>query len=62
MPTPSDERWRQIEAVLIDREFSTKLSTAAQQAVFKGFTLDTMIHSYDQLYLRLLENDARSVS
>lgn len=53
---------QQIEKVLLDCEFSTSLSIAAQQTVFKGFTLEAMIHSYEQLYLGLLENDARIVS
>ncbi len=61
-PGSVEELERQIEKVLIDREFSMKLSTAAQQAVFKGFTIDAMIRSYEQLYLRLLENDVRFTS
>ena len=57
-PGSAEELERQVEKVLIDREFSAKLSTAAQQVVFNSFTLDAMVHSYEQLYLRLLENDA----
>lgn len=49
---------QQIEQLLMDREFSTSLAKAAQQAVFKGFTPEAMVYSYEQLYLQLLENDA----
>lgn len=61
-PGSVEEVERQVQKVLIDREFSTSLAEAAQQAVFKGFTLEAMIHSYEQLYLRLLQTDARFAS
>lgn len=61
-PGSVEEVDHQIEKVLMDREFSTYLANAAQQAVFKGFTLETMVRSYEQLYLRLLQIDARFTS
>ena len=61
-PGSVEDLEQQIEKVLIDRVFSTKLSKAAQQTVAKEFTLDAMVLSYEQLYLRLLENDARFAS
>ncbi len=61
-PGSAAELERQIETVLIDREFSTKLSTAAQPFVFNNFTTEAMIHSYEQLYLQLLQNDSRFAS
>ena len=61
-PGSAAELERQIETVLIDREFSTKLSKAAQQVIFNSFTTESMVHSYEQLYLQLLQNDARSTS
>ncbi len=61
-PGSVEEVEQQIEKVLMDREFSTSLASAAQQIVANGFTLEAMIHSYEQLYLSLLQNDARSAS
>lgn len=61
-PGSVSEMEQQIEKVLLDREFSTSLAKAAQQAVLKGFTLEAMIRSYEQLYLRLLQIDARFAS
>ena len=61
-PGSVEEVERQIEKLLVDREFSTSLAKVAQQAVFKGFTLEAMVHSYEQLYLRLLQIDARFAS
>lgn len=58
-PGSVEELERQIEKVLIDREFSTSLTKAAQQVIFKGFTIEAMVRDYEQLYLQLLENDAR---
>ena len=56
-PGSAEELEHQIERVLADRDFSTTLASAAQQTVFKGFTLEAMARSYEQLYLRLLESD-----
>lgn len=61
-PGSVSEMEQQIEKVLLDREFSTSLAKDAQQSVFKGFTLEAMIRSYEQLYLRLLQIDARFAS
>ncbi len=61
-PGSVEEVEQQIEKVLIDHGFSTSLTNSAQQTVFKDFTLEAMIRSYEQLYLRLLENDAAFTS
>lgn len=61
-PGSVEELEHQIEKVLLDRKFSTSLSNSSQQTVFKGFTLEAMVENYEQLYLRLLENDARFAS
>lgn len=61
-PGSVEEVEQQIEKVLMDREFSTSLATAAQHDVSKGFTIEAMIHCYEQLYLRLLQIDARFTS
>lgn len=57
-PGSVEELEQQVEKVLLDREFSTSIAKTAQQAVFKGFTLEAMVHSYEQLYRRLLQLDA----
>lgn len=56
------EMEQQIEKVLLDCEFSKNLAKAAQQIIFKEFTLKSMTQSYEQLYLRLLESDAQFAS
>ena len=56
-PGSAEELEHQIERVFEDRVFSTNLASAAQQTVFKGFTIDAMARSHEQLYLRLLESD-----
>lgn len=61
-PGSVEELDQKIELVLNDREFSTKLAAAAQQLISKGFTIESMVTSYEQLYLRLLENELRSAS
>lgn len=48
-----------IEIDLGGREFSTLRAQRAQQLALKSFTLEAMVDSYEQLYLRLLGNDAR---
>lgn len=61
-PGSVEDLERKIELVLNDREFSAKLAFAAQQSISKGFTVDKMVASYEQLYLRLLENESRFAS
>lgn len=61
-PGSVEELERQIEKVLLDRDFSLTLSTAAQQTVLTDFTIEAMVESYKQLYLQLLQNDTRFAS
>lgn len=58
-PGSVDEVELQISLVLNRRELSTQRSNSAQQLVVKSFTLEAMVSFYEQLYLRLLGNDAR---
>ena len=45
-----------IEAVLTDRDFSSRLAREAQQTALISFTFESMVAAYEQLYSRLLAN------
>lgn len=49
---------RQVELILTDHRFSSRLSATAQQTAQKSFTFEAMVGTYEQLYLRLLAQDA----
>ncbi len=57
-PGSVEELEQRIEQILMGRDFSTSLANAAQQTIFKGFTLEAMVSSYEQLYLRFVQIDA----
>ena len=45
-----------IEAVLTDRDFSSRLAREAQQTALISFTFESMVTAYEQLYSRLMVN------
>lgn len=58
-PNSVTELEQAIEAVLADRDFSARLSHAAQLTVQKSFTMDVMVSAYERIYVSMVSEPTR---